>query len=1187
MYEKSFAARARRIGWLRHRVAFFWCCLWLGAGVQGGIVDPTFNCVLGADNGEVHAVVVDPNGRTLIGGKFASVAGVRRLCVARLLPDGSLDPSFNGGAVVGEVYALALQPDGKVILGGSLTSINGIRRLGIARLNSDGTLDAGFDPGSGAAISATVGGSVLAVCLQSDSGIVIGGNFTTFNGVPRARIARLLPNGALDTSFDPGSGLTGGNQRVAALGIEPGGKIYAGGSFSMANGSPRRNLVRFDTSGSVDPVFSTGEACDQVFSLIVEADGKVVVGGYRFFRRFTWTGLMDYRFSEPDFVRSQNAEVKAIAAALNGYVIGGDFSRVRTASNLYGVVYGKDGFVAVGLNGTVLTSPDGTTWAPTSSSTAETLRGVAFGKDMFVAVGSGGSVMTSADSLTWIPHDLIGDESLHAVCFARDLFVSVGDNGAILTSDDGWAWQPRNSNTLETLKGVTCNTGTDPLWVVVGTHGTILTSPDTIKWTPRPSGTTNDLNAVSFAENLYVAVGGTGTLLVSTDATTWEPRKSGVTVPLRGVGSAQGKFTVAGVEGTLVYPLIGTNWARAWTPSYISLNAVASKDALRVVVGDAGVILTATDPTTWTQQNNQAADCQYMVALGLNGLRQASFDSTLDKGPGILLTTTAPSVQSLAVAQNGSLCIGGSFLRADNVASADVVQLMSDGKRDPSFNIGTGVGGATAPSAILVQPDDKILVGGDFTSVNGVAMNRIARLNPDGSLDPEFSPGRGADRTVACLALQENGQILLAGDFNSIDRLSRRPVARINTNGTADASFDPKSGPAFNSFITAMAVQRDGKVLINGSSKRIMRLNSDGSQDTAFNVGQGALGGYVNAILVLDDNDIVVGGSFTNISSSSANRLARLHDSGFTHSVFQEAIGSAANASVDVLALQWDEHRKQTYIVAGGGFTTFNGTQRGKLLRLDLDGQLDTDWNYGTGPDKNVTGLAWYFESPATYTYVGGDFTTFSGYARSRVARIIGLVALDPGFNTGPGPDGRVTAMAMHGHGRLLIGGQFTTIDNEPWPNLVRLTKGDSAPPPYDQWKAGFFTSGELTDPAVSGDDVDPDGDGISNLFEYAYGLNPKEKSRLGLPSGQVASGGPDGKDYFVLLLHRRVGASGLQYAIEVSDDLWTWQPAGARVEVIESIPDIGNSTETVRVRLTPAIQDLHRSYVRVVVTKS
>src|SRR6266568_2733999 len=122
-------------------------------------------------------------------------------------------------------------------------------------------------------------------------------------------------------------------------------------------------------------------------------------------------------------------------------------------------------------------------------------------------------------------------------------------------------------------------------------------------------------------------------------------------------------------------------------------------------------------------------------------------------------------------------------------------------------------------TVVVVQPDGKILVGGNFTTLspNGgaaVPRNRIARLNPDGTLDTAFNPNANAQ--VNAIALQADGKILVGGFFNrarSIGGQTRNYIARLDpTTGAAD-SFDPNA----NYFVHAIAVQADGKILACGS----------------------------------------------------------------------------------------------------------------------------------------------------------------------------------------------------------------------------------------------------------------------------------------------------------------------------------------------------------------------------------
>jgi uncharacterized delta-60 repeat protein len=124
-------------------------------------------------------VALQADGKIIIGGYNA---------LARLNSDGSRDACFNPAAANGNVSSLLVQPDGRVLLGGSFSTVNGIPRNGIARINADASLDGGFDPGTG------VQGLVSSMVLQPDGKVIIGGDFYSVNGVVRPYIARLYGN---------------------------------------------------------------------------------------------------------------------------------------------------------------------------------------------------------------------------------------------------------------------------------------------------------------------------------------------------------------------------------------------------------------------------------------------------------------------------------------------------------------------------------------------------------------------------------------------------------------------------------------------------------------------------------------------------------------------------------------------------------------------------------------------------------------------------------------------------------------------------------------------------------------------------------------------------------------------------------------------------------------------------------
>ena len=114
--------------------------------------------------------------------------------------------------------------------------------------------------------------------------------------------------------------------------------------------------------------------------------------------------------------------------------------------------------------------------------------------------------------------------------------------------------------------------------------------------------------------------------------------------------------------------------------------------------------------------------------------------------------------------------------------------------------------------------DGKILVAGDFNHINQTERNRIARLNPDGSVDATFNPGAGPNTGIRCLALQPDGKLLIGGVFTSVDGAARNRIARLKNDGSLDAAFDPGQGA--NEVVRWVTPQADGKVVMVGGFSR-------------------------------------------------------------------------------------------------------------------------------------------------------------------------------------------------------------------------------------------------------------------------------------------------------------------------------------------------------------------------------
>ncbi len=341
------------------------------------------------------------------------------------------------------------------------------------------------------------------------------------------------------------------------------------------------------------------------------------------------------------------------------------------------------------------------------------------------------------------------------------------------------------------------------------------------------------------------------------------------------------------------------------------------------------------------------------------------------------------SVYAVALQADGKVLIGGFFSTVNGTNRNRIARLNIDGSLDSNFNPGTGTDYEV--QSIATQNDGKILIGGGFTTVNGTNRNCIARLNNDGSVDGNFNPGAGANGSVLTIAIQNDKRALIGGYFSTINGISRNRIARLNTNGALDDGFNPGPGANLHG-VFSLALQDDGKVLIgghfttvNGTNRScIARLNADGSLDNSFDPGSGA-NEAVLSVALQKDGKMIIGGNFTAINSTNCNRIARLYPDGSLDNSFSP--GSGANSSVRTVALQADGK-----VLIGGDFTSVNGTNRSNIARLNTDGSLDNSFNPSTGAYA-IYSIAEQRDGKAV---VGGYFSFVNGINRKDIVRLFG-----------------------------------------------------------------------------------------------------------------------------------------------------------------------------------------------------
>ncbi|MFN8273326.1 MAG: T9SS type A sorting domain-containing protein [Flavobacteriaceae bacterium] len=391
---------------------------------------------------------------------------------------------------------------------------------------------------------------------------------------------------------------------------------------------------------------------------------------------------------------------------------------------------------------------------------------------------------------------------------------------------------------------------------------------------------------------------------------------------------------------------------------------------------------------------------------------------------------------------------------------------------DTSFEIGTGLGLVGAVRVTKIQPDGKILIGGNFTQFNGLLKRGIVRLNADGSLDETFNPvilynnPNFTQAGVYSIAIANEGKILISGGLNSVDGSAVSGLARLNIDGTLDTTFSPLNG--FDPYYgdrNRIYVQHDGKIILSGAFSNpvpggLIRLNTDGSVDNSFNVMtpfnvDSATGTYFKVvsfsfqqIKFQPDNKIVLGG-LLNIGKFSSNGTqlggyqfyaSRLNSDGSIDADFfptnSLSLSSYSQLSGGGSYVKCLELQSDSKIILGGSFTSFNGTAQNSVCRLNSDGSIDNGFLVGLGPSMGISNQIMDVISLSNNKLlVGGDFANFNGVTTSCIARLNSDGNVDTSYISNNlyigspqnGQTGYVETISKQSDDKLILGGNFNS----------------------------------------------------------------------------------------------------------------------------------------------------------------
>lgn len=623
------------------------------------------------------------------------------------------------------VLCIEHQSDGKVLIGGAFSTINGVTRNKIARLNADGTVDTSF--------TANINNIVNSIKQLPDGKILVGGVFGTVNGSSaRPRLVKLNADGTTDTTF---AAITGINGSVSDIAFANDGKILVCGSFT----APTSRVFRLNSDYTLDTSFTPPTIASTANTVAVQSDGKVLLGG--------------------------------------------------TFNLVDGVNYNR--FIRLNSDGTIDTSFTPNVASPVND----------------ISIQSDGKILIAGE------FDYIGP----APSLNRRKVARINSDG---TPD-------------ASFPNLNINTNVNSLYL-------------------RPDGNF----IIGFSGITDVAGQSRGRIaLINSDGT--------VGARYVDVRTATGVVNVVSENSSGEFFFGGT---------FLILGEGVSRNRILRLDSDGQIDLTYNPNSNQTIDRMTAqADGKLIVAgafnfiggVSRNRIARVNADGTIDVSFNANVSGTVADILPLS---DGKTMIVGSFTSVGGVTRRGLARLNGDGSLDTSFPE-VLPNPTSAIFRIIPQADNKFIIAGGFTQINGVSVNRIARINSDGTLDTSFTTSINGNVNILQNTL--DGKILVAGAFTTVNSITRSRIAKINTDGSLDGTF---VGPTISSDITAVAEGTDGKFLIGGffvqvgglAYSQVARLNSDGSVDTSFiNTQSNAV---TRALIVDDEYGVLIGGQFTLIS---------------------------------------------------------------------------------------------------------------------------------------------------------------------------------------------------------------------------------------------------------------------------------------------------------------------------------
>ena len=689
-------------------------------------------------NGIVYKIVQQPDGNILVGGTFTKYKGHDYKYFVRLLPDGNVDPAFNmGTGFNNSVTAIALQTDGKMIVIGNFSSYNSISTNKIIRLNSDGSFDNTFQIGIGFVIHNQV-------IVQPDDKVIVTGYLSSSSPY---KIVRLNTDGSVDTTFIAGSGF---NDRITSIALQTDGKMVLTGDFSMYNGYTRNGIIRLNADGTVDLTFSIGIGFGPSGGpekVTVQADGKIVVcGGFNSYKSQTEYGLLRLL---PDGTKDTSFDV-GTAFMVNGNNIGDLFIDNNNNIIIAGSIVNYNGIaitsncIRINPNGNLdssLAVQSGIAYTALSQNDGKLILG---GDGWLYRFQSNGSQDLSFD----YGRGLNG--SVNATLIQPDGKIIVGGGFSLYNLNREYGLMRFNTDGTKDTTFATSLIRGQVRDLLLQPDGKIIAHGD-FRFIGDPQGGGHymiRLNAdgsrdTSFTPNIYGS---------TTSCIALQP---------------DGKILMAAGDYFIPSPgiSIGTGIVRMsasgiYDPTFNVGTSFSNGYPYAMTVQPDGKIIIA---GTFTGFNGG----QHLRIVRL--LPDGSTDPTFITGEGF-----NGSPHAITLQPDGKIIAGGYFNTYNMIPVSGIVRINTDGSYDTTFHSGTSNYNVTQ---ISLQPDGKIVTLGTTQ-----LQLRMFRYNADGSVDANFNIGSftaSNSPSVNTINVQPDGKLILGGQFSQYQGVDSSNLVRL------------------------------------------------------------------------------------------------------------------------------------------------------------------------------------------------------------------------------------------------------------------------------------------------------------------------------------------------------------------------------------------------------------------------